>query len=152
MTASSTIKVKAMALFAANGRLLVTPGFDRVKQKAYLRLPGGHIEFGERSEVTLKREIAEELGAEIEVLALLDIAQNCFTFEGKRYHEIAFIYRARFLDETFQTREDLRNLEPGNSETFEWRSVEQVLNGSAPLYPETDYPMLLAKIGAIRTE
>ena len=54
----------------SDGRLLVSPGFDPVSQKSHLRLLGGQVEFGERSEETLMREMREELGAEVEVICL----------------------------------------------------------------------------------
>jgi 8-oxo-dGTP pyrophosphatase MutT (NUDIX family) len=143
-----TIKVKAMALFLADGRMLVTDCFDKVTQKPFYRMLGGHIEFGERSEETLKREMIEEVGADVEVLALLDIVQNHFFYEGRRYHEIVFIHHTKFLDENYNRREDLRNLEVDFEELFKWVPVTQALNGDIPLFPVADYERLLIKIGA----
>lgn len=145
--ASGVIKVKAMAFFHAEGRLLVSDGFDKVKQQSFYRLLGGHVEFGERSETALKREIVEELGADIEVLAQLDVIQNRFTYEGRQYHEIIFIHNARFLDESFNRRDDLRNLEADYDERFLWVPVAQALNGDIPLFPTADYRGFLARIG-----
>lgn len=141
------IKVKAMALFIADCRMLVTDCFDSVKQKPFYRLLGGHIEFGERSEETLEREMREELGADTEVLAQLDIIQNHFTYEGRRYHEIVFIHHARFLDESFNRRDELRNLETDFEEIFKWIPISEALNGETPLYPTADYPRFLSRIG-----
>jgi ADP-ribose pyrophosphatase YjhB (NUDIX family) len=138
-----SIKVKAMGLFASEGRLLVNPGFDSVKQEAYLRLPGGHVEFGERSERTLAREMFEELGAEVEVLALLDVVQNHFTFEGRPFHEIVFIHHARFRDPAFTQREIMPNIEAGHDENFKWLAMAEALNGPCPLFPSADYARFL---------
>ncbi len=141
------IKVKAMAVFIDDGRLLLTDGFDHVKQRAYYRLLGGHIEFGERSEETLKREMLEELGADIEVLSQLGTVQNHFTYEGRRYHEIAFIHHARFLNDDFNRRNDLRNLESSHEEIFRWVPISEALNGPLPVYPAADYQRFISKIG-----
>ena len=56
-----------MGLFVSDGRPLVSPGFDPVSRKPHFRLLGGQVEFGERLEETLAREMREELGADVEV-------------------------------------------------------------------------------------
>lgn len=147
MTNTSAIKVKAMALFAAHDRLLVTPSFDTVKHKPHYRLLGGHVEFGERAEETLKREMLEELGAEVEVLQRLDVVQNMFSYEERRYHEVAFIHHARFLDDAFNARNEMPNLDAESGEIFKWLPVAELIGGPVPLYPAADYPRLLAMIG-----
>jgi 8-oxo-dGTP pyrophosphatase MutT (NUDIX family) len=146
----SRIKVKAMGLFVADGRMLVMDCFDRVKQKRFLRLLGGHVEFGEHAEETLRREMREELATDVEVLQRLDVVQNVFSFEGKDHHEIVFIHRARFLDEAFNRRDDLRNIEPDKDEPFLWLPFSEALNGPVPLYPDADYRHFLSLIGADR--
>jgi ADP-ribose pyrophosphatase YjhB (NUDIX family) len=142
---NAAIKVKAMAVFAAEGRTLLMPCFDSVKQKAFLRLLGGHMEFGETSGETLRREMLEELGAEVEILSQIGVVQHVFNFEGRRYHEIVFIHHARFLDEAFNRREDLYNLELPE-ETFRWIPIAEALGGSVPLYPAADYARFFASI------
>lgn len=57
--------------------------------------PGGRAEFGETAEETLKREMREEIGAEVEVVRLLWFVENFFTYAGKRYHEIALYFLMR---------------------------------------------------------
>jgi len=135
----SAIKVKSRGFFVAAGRLLVTPSFDSVKRKPHFRLPGGQIEFGERSAVTLAREMREEFNAEVEVLELLDVIQNVFYFEGRPRHEIVFIHRGRFIDEAFHRRTELPNLEPASNEVSKWLPVSDVLNGHVPLFPISNY-------------
>ncbi len=140
------IKVKAMAVFAAHGRMLVTPSYDTVKKKPYYRLLGGHVEFGECAEKTLRREMLEELAADIEVLERLEIVENIFQYEGRDYHEIVFIHHARFLDDAITRREDLRNLEAAHDEIFRWVPIEEVLGSDIPLYPAADYERHLVSI------
>ena len=108
---------------------------------------GGHVEFGERAEEALKREMLEELGAEVEILHQLDVVQNMFSYEGRRYHEIAFIHHARFLDEAFHARDEMPNLDAESGEIFKWVPVAEAIGGPVPLYPAAHYPRLLAIIG-----
>ncbi len=143
----SEIKIKAMALFVADGRMLVTPGFDSVKQTPYYRLLGGHVEFGESAAETLKREMLEELETEIEVLERLEVVENCFVYEGAACHEIVFIYHARFLDDALTRRDELPNVEPNTDEISKWLPISDVLHGPVPLYPPADYPGFLSAIG-----
>lgn len=141
------IKVKAMGIFAASGRMLVMDCYDHVKDKKFYRLLGGHVEFGEESRYTLQREMQEELATEVEVTDLLDVVQNRFTFEGRPHHEVIFIHRARFVDDSYNSREDLRNIEPDKDEPFLWIPIEEALSGPIPLFPATDYRALLNRIG-----
>jgi transposase/ADP-ribose pyrophosphatase YjhB (NUDIX family) len=133
----AAVKVKAMGLFVSDGRLLVSPGFDPVSQKPHLRLLGGQVEFGERSEETLVREMREELGADVEVGELLEVVQNVYVLRGRQKHEIAFIHRARFLDDAFLGKNELPNIEPGSDEVAKWLPIAEVLNGPVPLFPPT---------------
>jgi len=57
--------------------------------------PGGRAEFGEPAEQTLRREIREEIGVQVEIVRLLWFVENFFTFAGKRYHEIALYFLMR---------------------------------------------------------
>jgi 8-oxo-dGTP pyrophosphatase MutT (NUDIX family) len=136
---TTAIKVKSMGLFVSDGRLLVSPGFDHVSRNPHFRLLGGQVEFGERSEETLMREMREELGAEVDVGELLEVVQNVYVFNGKQKHEIAFIHRARFLDDAFLGKNELPNIEPGNDEVAKWLPIAEVLNGPVPLFPPTNY-------------
>jgi 8-oxo-dGTP diphosphatase len=56
-------------------------------------LPGGKIDFGEPAIATARREIAEELGIEIEILGLACIAETIDRGDGR--HWVAPVYEAR---------------------------------------------------------
>lgn len=55
---AGTTEIIARAVIRRDGQLLLV----RQRTKSWSFLPGGHVEPGERVEVALVREIAEELG------------------------------------------------------------------------------------------
>ena len=59
------IRPLAICIFRKNDRILVAEGYDPVKNEHFYRPLGGGIEFGEYSEQTIRRELMEEIGAEV---------------------------------------------------------------------------------------
>ena len=55
-------------------------------------LPGGHVEWGERIEHALRRELREELGHSFRVTSCLGSFENIFRRDGERHHEVNFLY------------------------------------------------------------
>lgn len=94
----------------------------------YWALPGGTIEALEPSATTLKREMIEELGVEVEIGRLIWIVENFFDIEGSDFHEIAFYYEMRLPAECHL----LSSTRPFTSQdgetelTFAWHSVDDV--------------------------
>ena len=62
------------------------------------------MEFGETSEQALRREMREELGAEIADLDLLGISEEIHERQGQTHHAIVFLYEGRFVDLGFYAR------------------------------------------------
>lgn len=61
----NTILVSAVALFDADGRVLLTQRPEGKHMAGLWEFPGGKVEPGELPEAALTREIREELGVEI---------------------------------------------------------------------------------------
>ena len=57
------------------------------------------MRIGENSQDTVKREIQEELGKEIEITGYISTIENFFELKGIKYHEIMFVYKAEFCNE-----------------------------------------------------
>lgn len=83
------------------------------------RIPGGHVEFGEKSYDTVIREIKEELNTDIENIKLLGVDENIFVYEGNPGHEMAFIYQADFKDKSFYQQETIKGFEHSSNDHFD---------------------------------
>ena len=100
--------------------------------------PGGRAEFGESAEKTLKREMMEELNIEVEVVRLLWLVENFFTYAEKNCHEIALYFLMRLPNQSkyltdagpYQGWE-----ESGIELTFQWFPLETEVLASLPLLP-----------------
>jgi 8-oxo-dGTP pyrophosphatase MutT (NUDIX family) len=86
---------------------------------------GGAVEPGETSHAAAAREIAEELGLQIDALKLLGVLENLFVLDGQPKHEIVFVYDGRFVDETIYDRQELHGWE-ANGEPLRavWRKLD----------------------------
>lgn len=119
-----------------DGAILAAPGFDKVKSQAFYRPLGGEIEFQELAEDAARREIREELGAEIENLKFLQVFENIFTFLGARGHELVWVYEATFVDQSFTERDVVFALEGDASFEVHWVPLQRFVDGEVPLYPD----------------
>ncbi len=88
-----TVLVSAVALFDADGRVLLAQRPPGKSMAGTWEFPGGKVEVGETPEAALHREITEELG--------IDICKNCaapLTFVSHRYeqfHLLMLLYACR---------------------------------------------------------
>jgi ADP-ribose pyrophosphatase YjhB (NUDIX family) len=143
------IKVKAMGLFVSpDGRFLASSHVDSVKQQPFLRLLGGHVEFGELSADALRREIQEEIAADCQIGPLLEAVENVFVYEGRPGHEVVFLYAAFFTDRGFYAREEIPVIEGDSVTTAIWTPCADVVEGRVFLYPTTDYARHFARLQA----
>lgn len=87
-------KVRVSAVLIINNKLLV----NKYSEDSYC-LPGGYVELGETSFDAIKREIKEELNAEIEVERIMGFCENFFTnIRKERTHGIDFYYKVKPID------------------------------------------------------
>lgn len=78
--------------------------------------PGGKIEAGERPEDALKREILEELGAEVEVHELIDVVE----YNYPSFHLSMMCFRCTLNGRTVQL------LEHKAGRWLKWEELEEV--------------------------
>lgn len=119
------IRGLAVALIKKGNEVLVSPGHDDVKGTDFYRLLGGGIEFGETSLEALKREIREELNAELQNIKLLEVKENIFEYNGQTGHEIAFIYAAEFADAALYQKDSFEIIDGGEEFSAGWLRVDE---------------------------
>lgn len=135
---TTRIRPIAVCLFRHDNRILVSEGFDTVKQDYYYRPLGGGIEYGEMSSDALVREIREELDAEIENVRLLGVLENIFVYDGEQGHEIVFVFDAEFADKSLYRRDEIDGYEQEADLKFKakWFPLEKIEQTSGRLVPE----------------
>ncbi len=128
------IRPIALGLAIKNNKLLVSEGFDKVKNETFYRCLGGGIEFLEKSEEALKREFLEEINVDITVKDFLGISENIFTYQGKKAHELILFYSIEISDENYQ--EEYKVIDDHGETIAKWIDIDEFKNKNKILYPE----------------
>jgi ADP-ribose pyrophosphatase YjhB (NUDIX family) len=106
----------------------------RAEQEQFWTFPGGR---GETADETLRREMREELGVDVEVIRPLWFVENFFTYSGKQYHEIALYFLIRLPNdcELLSHPGPFRGEEAGTPLIFQWFSRRPETLSELPLLP-----------------
>jgi ADP-ribose pyrophosphatase YjhB (NUDIX family) len=130
-------------LFRREGLILTISAQDPDKPEPHYGVPGGGVEFGETSEQALRREVREELGAEIADLDLLFVSEEILTVQGQTYHTLVFVYEGRFVDPGFYARPVIPYVEgPEPRAKATWLPASVFVSGEKRLVPKRLIEML----------
>lgn len=115
-----------------NGRILL----DRNSRNTYWVLPGGHPEMMEPMAEALRREVREEIDADVEVVRLLWIMENFF-HKRKDIHELSFYFLMQIDPNSHLLKSDgpFYGQEHEHTLTFQWFPLDEVLLTNLPLFP-----------------
>ena len=133
------IRPLAICVFHDKDRILVAEGYDPIKGETFYRPLGGGIEFGERSEDTICRELMEEIGVELkqDTLKYLGAVENIFTFNGIPGHEIVLVYDGVLSDSGLYDQAMILGKEANGEEIRAmWKNLDEFRMGKSILYPE----------------
>ena len=139
------IRPLAICVFRNRDRILVAEGYDPIKGETFYRPLGGGIEFGERSEEAICRELMEEIGVELmqDTLKYLGAVENIFTFNGSPGHEIVLIYDGALEDSGLYDQAVILGKEANGEEIRAmWKNLDDFRAGKSTLYPDGLLEML----------
>jgi 8-oxo-dGTP pyrophosphatase MutT (NUDIX family) len=130
------IRALAICVFRNEDKILVFEGYDPKRNQTFYRPLGGGIEFGEQSDEALRREIMEELNAEITDLRYLGTLENIFAFNGVAGHEIVQVYDGRLVNSGLYEQAEISGSEAdGGHFKALWKRLDD-FNLQTPLYPD----------------
>ena len=125
------LNIRACAIIIHDNKLLVHNNVN----ESHVALVGGRVKIGESSEQTLKREIMEEMGKEIEILEYVSTIENFFEADDMPYHEIMFVYRVDFKnEEDKKIIETIHNVEGEDELRYDWIDLDKI--NEYPLKPD----------------
>ena len=115
------------------GRVLL----HRSENDDFWSLPGGRPQYSESAAAALRREMREELGAEVTVVRLLWVVENFFRERGEAQHELG-LYFLMSLDPAsrlYSHDGPFPGDEEGLTLEFQWYPQAQSVLMQLPVYP-----------------
>lgn len=79
---------RVAAVIIADGHVLVCQEDD----DPYCMLPGGRVELGEHSRISLAREVEEELALPAEIGTMIATSESFYRRDDEDFHELGFFY------------------------------------------------------------
>lgn len=117
------LNIRAAVIIIHDNKILV----HRNINSDHYALVGGRVKIGENSEETVKREVLEEMGKEIEITGYVSTIENFFEMKGAKYHEILFVHRADFKNEEDKKIKDtIKNIEGEDYLKYEWLDLDKI--------------------------
>ncbi|QDU00292.1 NUDIX hydrolase [Gimesia aquarii] len=92
------IRTKVIISLINRKQVLLSEGYDSVRDFKFYIPVGGGVEFGEMLYVAAKRELSEELGVKDQELEFINFHESLFEFNGIPEHEIMFHYVCHIED------------------------------------------------------
>ena len=134
------IRPIVLGMVKKDNKVLVSKGYDEIKNESFYRSIGGGIEFLENSKDALKREFKEELNIDISIGDFLGISENIFTYNGKNAHELILFYDVEIKDKDY--REKYHIIDDNCETDAVWIDIEKFKNKELKIYPEEVFKYL----------
>lgn len=147
------LRVLALAVVRRpdDGALLVgLHDLDAAGEPAFCRLLGGGVEFCERSDAAVRRELMEELGVPARPVRLLGTLENVFVYRGEPGHEVILNWLVEFEDPALYTVDEFVVTEGDVRQTARWAQPADLAARGIPLYPEGIVELVTQALGEVR--
>ncbi len=133
------LNIRAAGVIIHNGKVLV----HKNGKTNHYALIGGRVEIGENSAETVKREIKEEIGKDVEINGYISTIENFFEMKDSKYHEIMFIHKVEFVNEDDKNIDyELKNIEGKDYLKYVWLEIDKI----------DEYPLLPGAVKSILKE
>ena len=124
------LNVRAAGIIIHNNKVLLHKNIN----ENHYALIGGRVEIGENSADTVKREIKEELGKDVEITGYISTIENFFEIKSSKYHEIMFVHKIEFTNEKDKKIEYImKNVEGKDYLQYECIEIDRI--DEYPLLP-----------------
>ena len=119
------------AIIPRDGKILIAQRHTTSRfEPSKWEFPGGKVDFGEHPEESLKRELKEELGVEIETGPLYEVISHVYNNNGDIRHVVLLFYICHVLE---------GEAEPLDCQDIKWVDKEEM---KALLFVEGDIPLV----------
>ncbi len=130
------VRVALCVVRRDDGALLVARRLRRGQAATLLPAAGRRDRVRRTAAEAARRELSEEIGAEVTDLRLITTLENLFTYRGTQGHELVWAFEGRFADASMYETEVVICDEGGANFEAHWVPLDVFVRGEAPLYPD----------------
>ena len=129
------IRNKSIVSLINDGEVLLTEGYDTVREFRFFVPVGGGVEFGETIHEAAERELSEELGVKDQHLKFVNFHESLFTHMGTDFHEIMFHFICNVSNEIRSNLPSHVTESSGETVSFSWYSKLELEKIKANVVP-----------------
>ena len=113
---------RVAAVFTSKDKIFL----QKSEKDSYYSLIGGRVKYNETTKEAIIREIGEEIGIIVKEndLLLINVAENFFTYNNKKIHELLFVYK--IIDNKELGKKDIIKTLDKDDVVNKWFSISKI--------------------------